>query len=176
MQPEVKGPAFPVRYLSQGEFAIGQKESTPLTTILGSCVAACIFDPVRRIGGMNHFLLPEHSKGSVSAASFGTHAMELLINELIKSGAERADMRAKVFGGARMIASGADVGLRNARFIQEFLAREAIICVNESLGGIAARKIIFWPDSGRVRQKFLKQTAVIPDVRPVVPNSKVELF
>ena len=118
MLPDKRGFDLAPRYLSQGEFAIGDAKAPPLTTILGSCVAACLFDPVRGIGGMNHFLLPENPKGSVSAASFGAHAMELLINELIKSGAERSNLRAKVFGGARMISSASDVGRRNTNLFR----------------------------------------------------------
>ncbi|WP_179300264.1 chemotaxis protein CheD [Pseudothioclava arenosa] len=176
MRPEKNGFEQAPRYLSQGEFAIGDARATPLTTILGSCVSACLFDPVRGVGGMNHFLLPEQPKGSVSAASFGAHAMELLINELIKAGAERRNLRAKVFGGARMISSASDVGRRNARFIQEFLAREAIDCVSHSLGGTTARKIIFWPESGRVRQKLLEQEPLVPIISPALEIPEIELF
>jgi len=147
-----------------------------ITTILGSCVASCLFDPIARLGGMNHFLLPDRRGASIRAASFGIHAMELLINDLIKQGGQRQRLQAKVFGGARMIAGLSDIGAMNASFVQEFLRNEGIACTAQSLGGTRARRVEFWPETGRARQKLLGE-AQAPELIPVAPpESGVELF
>ncbi|MDF2142336.1 chemotaxis protein CheD [Paenirhodobacter sp. CAU 1674] len=163
-------------HLSQGEYAIGQPDGRPLTTILGSCVASCLYDPLTGIGGMNHFLLPESTGQSAQAASFGVNAMELLINDLIKHGAQRGRFKAKVFGGARMIAGLSDIGAKNARFILDFLQREGIECTGQSLGGTQARRVEFWPDSGRARQRLLAEAKIVETVPLAVPAHDVELF
>lgn len=163
------------KHISQGEFEIGVNEAGSISTILGSCVATCLYDDVARVGGMNHFLLPE---GIGNTASFGVNAMELLINEIIKNGGVRSRLCAKVFGGARMIAGLSDVGARNAVFVTEFLAKEGIKCVGQSLGGTQARRVEFWPSDGRARQRLLGETQLVekapPPPKPV--SNDVELF
>lgn len=164
------------RHITQGEYGVGIGDNGSITTILGSCIAACLYDPEGRFGGMNHFLVPEAGGSFTHAASFGVNAMELLINDLIKQGAARHRLKAKVFGGARMIAGLSDVGARNGAFMMDFLRREAIECTGHSLGGEQARRVEFWPESGRARQKFLGE-GVVRDVVPVTPIvSEVELF
>ena len=165
-------------HVAQGEHAVCDRADTMITTILGSCVSVCLHDPDRRIGGMNHILLPESLEGDPTRAAVGINAMELLINALIRQGAERSRLRAKLFGGARMIAGLSDIGARNARFAQEFLQREAIACQSSSLGGTQGRRVQFWPESGRARQLLLPGDAV-PEERPIrqaAPGSDVELF
>jgi len=165
------------RHISQGEYATSDGSGRPISTILGSCVATCLHDPEARVGGMNHFLLPESNGSSAPAASFGINAMELLINDMIKRGADRARLTAKVFGGARMIAGLSDVGAKNAQFVLDFLRREGIPCTAQSLGGTQARRVQFWPDDGRARQKLVGEAVLVE--KPIeLPKtaSDVELF
>ena len=174
-------PLGDVRHVGQGEFAVGTRPDVVLTTILGSCVAACLWDPEAGIGGMNHIVLPDAPDHDVSRASAGVNAMELLINGIIRKGAERARLQAKLFGGARMISGLSDVGARNAEFTRGFLAREGIPCLSESLGGEAGRRVQFWPATGRARQLFLVDAQVppeevVPPRPPAPPPSDVELF
>lgn len=164
------------RHISQGEYAVGDGVGGSISTILGSCVATCLYDPQAMKGGMNHFLLPEGSGSGAPAASFGINAMELLINALIKSGAHRGRLHAKVFGGARMIAGLSDVGARNAEFVLDFLRREGITCTGQSLGGTQARRVQFWPEDGRARQKLLGESQLVETIPPPKPGNGVELF
>jgi chemotaxis protein CheD len=141
--------------LVQGEFHVTGESDIYLTTILGSCVAACITDPVARVGGMNHFLLPgDEGSGSVSM-SHGVHAMELLVNGLLQHGARRDRLQAKLFGGARMLEGLTDVGRCNADFAERFIKRERIALTGGSLRGERGRRVQFWPTVGRVRQMTL---------------------
>ena len=146
-------------HVVQGEQHVDTSANVVLTTILGSCVAACMRDPVAGVGGMNHFLLP-HGEGTQTSASLhaGVHAMELLVNGLLQRGARRDRLEAKLFGGARMIAGLTDIGRRNAEFAETFLQREGIAFAGGSLGGNHARRIQYWPGSGRARQ-FLVERA-----------------
>ena len=165
------------RHISQGEYATSDGSGRPISTILGSCVATCLHDAEAGVGGMNHFLLPEANGSSAPAASFGINAMELLINDLIKKGADRRRLTAKVFGGARMIAGLSDVGAKNAAFVLDFLKREGIPCTAQSLGGTQARRIQFWPDDGRARQKLVGEAVLVEKpVEPPKAASEVELF
>lgn len=164
------------QHISQGEYASGRTDERAITTILGSCVATCLYDPQAGVGGMNHFLLPESTGTTTQAASFGVNAMELLINDMIKHGAARSRLKAKVFGGARMIAGLSDIGQKNAAFVLDFLRREGIECTGQSLGGNQARRIEFWPHSGRARQKLLGEAKVFEAPPPVTPGNEVELF
>ncbi|WP_126975719.1 chemotaxis protein CheD [Frigidibacter oleivorans] len=165
------------RFLGQGEYVLGDATSAPIATVLGSCVAACLHDPVARRGGMNHFLLPEGggSGSAASPASFGVNAMELLINALLRAGAERGRLQAKVFGGASLRVDLTDIGARNAAFIAGYLRREGIACLGQSLGGTSARRVEFWPGEGRARQRLVQ---AVPDEIPVParPGNGVELF
>ena len=133
-----------------------------LVTVLGSCVAACIRDPASALGGMNHFLLPQTGSedGPASrSARYGSYAMELLINQLIRSGAQRRTMEAKVFGGGNVMpglrASG--VGQSNARFIVDYLRKEGIPVAAQDLLDECARKIYYFPATGRVLVKKLRR-------------------
>jgi chemotaxis protein CheD len=132
-----------------------------LATVLGSCVAACIRDPVAGVGGMNHFLLPQ-TVGDVSpvsrSARYGTYAMEVLINRLLSYGARKQTMEAKVFGGGSVIPDlrTAGVGESNARFIVDYLGKEGIPVAAKDLLDECARKIYFFPASGRVMVKKLR--------------------
>ena len=149
-------------HVVQGEQHVENDPNAMLTTILGSCIAACMWDPVRGIGGMNHFLLPGEDNqvpdpGSTgSSARYGVHAMELLVNALLRRGARRESLRAKLFGGARMIRGLTDIGEMNATFAERFLQAESIPIAGGSLRGNQGRRIQFWPVSGRARQVLLR--------------------
>lgn len=132
-----------------------------VVTVLGSCVSVCLRDRRTGIGGMNHFMLPgndEHSPVSMSAR-YGVYAMEVLINQLLKLGAERRQFEAKIFGGANVLSglTMANVGPRNAQFVTDYLVTERIPIVASSLLDIYPRKVYFFPASGRVLLKTLKQ-------------------
>lgn len=165
-----------LRVLVQGEHAISADGDAVLATVLGSCIAACLRDPVTGIGGMNHFLLPEGSESGPAAVKYGLHAMELLINGLTRAGASRQRLQGKLFGGARMLRGLPDIGAANARFATEFLRREGIADLGGSLGGDRGRKIRFWPATGRVQQQFLDPAEVFerPFVAP--PRNEPILF
>jgi len=126
-----------------------------LTTLLGSCVSACIRDPVARIGGMNHFMLPESGDVfSPASASmrYGAYAMEVLINELLKAGAARHRLEAKVFGGGAVLSAmrQTHIGKRNADFVLQYLDMEGIPVQAQDLSGTHARHINYFPRTGRV--------------------------
>lgn len=168
-------------HVIQGEYKVVSEPDVVLTTILGSCVAACLRDPVTGVGGMNHFLLPGSAEAMVSggdATRYGVHLMELLINGLLKNGARRDRLEAKIFGGARTMARFSNVGEQNARFARQFLSDEGIRIVGESTGGEHGRKLEFWPSTGRARQHALTgvetQRTVALEQRPVLAPKPVE--
>ena len=127
---------------------------------------------------MNHVLLPGVEAGDFRTEATGLQLMELLINGLLKRGALKSSLRAKIFGGARVVAGLSDAGVRNIKFVKEFLANEGITCVGESTGGDVARRIEFWPSTGRARQKFVDSKRVEKPVAPAAPDpgNDVELF
>lgn len=137
-----------------------------LVTVLGSCVAACLFDQVSGIGGMNHFMLPsvnktaeEFDKMQGVAAKYGVHAMELLINDLVKAGASKKRIKAKIFGGGKVVPSFVqnDVGRFNAEFVTQFLNTERIPILASDLCDTYARKIYFFPSDGNVLMKRIHE-------------------
>jgi chemotaxis protein CheD len=138
--------------LMQGDSYVTGEPDEILTTILGSCIAACIRDTVTGLGGMNHFLLPEGSGSDRDARRFGVNAMEILINGILSRGGMRSRLEAKLFGGANVLAGLSDVGSRNAEFARHFLLDEGIPVVGGSVGGNDPRRIQYWPASGRARQ------------------------
>lgn len=168
--------------IMQGDSYVTAAPDEILTTILGSCIAACIRDPVAQLGGMNHFLLPEGSGSERDAQRFGVNAMELLINGILRHGGARGRLEAKLFGGANVIAALSDVGSRNAAFARQFLAEEGIPVVGGSVGGVAPRRVQFWPVTGRARQLSMPvdvKTLVASELsqaKPAPSASDVELF
>jgi chemotaxis protein CheD len=133
-----------------------------IVTVLGSCVSACIRDRVTGLGGMNHFMLPDGGDtGPVSASMrYGTYAMEVLINDLLKAGARRESLEAKVFGGGAVLRgfTAMNVGERNAAFVTSFLKTERIPVMAEDLNDVYPRKVYFFPRTGKVLVKKLMQT------------------
>jgi chemotaxis protein methyltransferase CheR len=168
-------------------------EPIVIRTVLGSCVSACLYDPVARVGGMNHFMLPEGVSDDGLATRFGVHAMELLMNRLLELGADRRRLRAKVFGGAFVMQSlsahATRVPEHNVAFVKHFLETDGIPIVAQRLGGRAALQVLFEPDSGRVLARALTSREVghLPEdeerhriqiVREAtkVPSGEVTLF
>jgi chemotaxis protein CheD len=148
-----------------GEFHAGSGP-VGMTTLLGSCVSTCLWDPQQRIGGMNHFMLPGDNANAASpvpqSARFGVHAMELLINRMLKLGAERRRLVAKVFGGGRVLRGfvSLDVGAANCEFVLDFLATEGIPVLARDILDNYARKLHFSSETGKVLLKKLDPTAV----------------
>lgn len=147
-----------------GEFYVSDQEEM-LSTVLGSCVSACIHDVRRGIGGMNHFMLPEPvgerdnwSSTVGRAARYGSDAMEQLINAILKAGGQRADLRVKVFGGGRVLARMSDVGQRNIDFVRRYIAAENLELVASDLGDVFPRQVQFFPNSGRARVRLLRRS------------------
>jgi chemotaxis protein CheD len=139
-----------------GEYFV-HDEDVLITTTLGSCIAACLWDRERRIGGMNHFMLPE---GNGDTGRYGSFAMELLINEMMKRGASRLTMEAKVFGGGAVISgmNSINVGERNTKFVIDYLNTERIPIVSKDVMDIYPRKVCFLPASGKAMVKRLAST------------------
>jgi chemotaxis protein CheD len=149
-----------------GQYYVSDKNIL-IGTVLGSCVSACIRDRVTCVGGMNHFMLPDggDSNNPVSeSARYGAFAMELLINQLMKMGASRANLEAKVFGGGNVLQSMStlNVGERNAKFVRDYLHNEGIRVLSEDLMDTCARKVYYFPKTGKVLVKRL--TTVVPSI------------
>lgn len=140
-----------------GEYFVHDQNILIMTT-LGSCIAACLWDRDRRVGGMNHFMLPDAGDGG----RYGLYAMELLINELMKRGASRGSMEAKVFGGGAVLGNMTtlNVGERNTRFVMDYLKTERIPVISQDVLDVYPRKVCFEPDSGRAMVKRLASNAV----------------
>ncbi len=163
----------PLRYFDR-EFQVDTVKILPgqyhaarsgaVTTVLGSCVSTCLWDPVERIGGMNHFMLPGDNAHPDSpwaaSARFGVYAMEVLINQMIHLGADRRRLVAKVFGGARLLAGfeRLDVGAKNSEFVVEFLRVEGIRVLARDLQDVCPRKVHFFVESGKAQVKRLSLT------------------
>ena len=150
-----------LKIINIGEYyATNQEEG--IATVLGSCVSACIYEQGGGIGGMNHFLLPGDFRDEEiflsPVARYGMFAMELLMGELIKLRADRNKLRAKIFGGAELFqTNSSEIGKNNIKFIKTFLEMENIPIISSDLGGKSARKIIFFPRTGRVMVKKILQ-------------------
>jgi chemotaxis protein CheD len=150
--------------LLPGEYYVTPHDEA-ITTVLGSCVTACIRDAQARVGGMNHFMLPEESglrdhqtpnPMERQETRYGCYAMECLINDLLKLGAARERLEIKVFGGARILASITDIGMRNIEFMRDYLHLEGLAAIAQDLGGDRPRRLVYFPTTGRVRMKRLR--------------------
>jgi len=142
-----------------GEFYITSKSDETIVTVLGSCVSACIRDPRKGIGGMNHFMLAQGHAGGwgghAGSTRFGNFAMEKLINELLKAGCSRDSLEIKVFGGGNVIESNNAVGSDNAEFVLRYLEAEGLRCAAQDLGGQLPRRIHYSPATGKVTRRLL---------------------
>lgn len=142
-----------------GEFYV-TRENERIETVLGSCIAACVRDPIARVGGMNHFMLPA-DKGSGNIASsdanrYGNFAMENLINELLHKGASRERLEFKIFGGGRIMNQSTNVGWMNIGFTFDYIYTEGFKLVSQDIGDIFPRKVMYYPSTGRVRMRKLE--------------------
>ena len=146
-----------------GEYYVTNQDEI-ITTVLGSCVSACVRDKVFGIGGMNHFMLPVSEVGqwggaadvTSTATRYGNYAMEHMINDILKHGGHRRNLEIKIFGGGQIINAMTDIGKRNIEFVIDYLATEGLAVSGKDVGGPHPRKIIYFPTSGRVRVKKLK--------------------
>lgn len=144
-----------------GEYYVSRSDEI-ISTVLGSCVSACIRDPRTGIGGMNHFMLPEgaasdpHSNDVTNtSARYGSYAMEHMINDILANGGRRERLEIKLFGGGKVLQTATNVGDKNIRFVREYLHMEALPVSGEDLGGLHPRKLLYFPLSGRVLLKKL---------------------
>lgn len=165
----------------QGEHRVVAEPGVIISTLLGSCVAVCLQDPVARVGGMNHFLLGEPGTESRveqgEEQRYGVHAMELLINGMMQRGAMRTRLRAHLYGGANIIAGLGAIGSSNAAFARQFMETEGIAIGRCELGGTRARKVEFMPYEGRVRSSLVADAPPVVPVKPIkLPDGDVELF
>ncbi len=144
-----------VQPVAPGAHAISGAQNEMLSTVLGSCIAVCLRDEKRRLGGLNHFMLPAMADGGPQTARdamlYGDTAMEVLINALMRAGCDRRNLEAKVFGGARISAAfdQSPIGDRNARFALDFLSQEQITVRSRDTGGTSPRRVLFEPWTGR---------------------------
>ena len=150
-----------------GEYYVTRSDEYILTT-LGSCVSACIWDPAGGVGGMNHFMLPEHGldrerhaeiSKATEAARYGTYAMEHLINEILKHGGARERLQIKIVGGGRVLRAATDIGARNIEFVRDYIKNEGLRLCGEHVGGLWPRKVCFHALSGGAKVKELMNTA-----------------
>lgn len=173
-------------HVGQGEHHVSADRDVVITTVLGSCIAACIRDPQGGLGGMNHFLLPEGDAGGDTEAArrYGVNAMERLINSLLCAGARRDRLEAKLFGGASLFDRLRNIGAENAAFAHRFLQAEGIAVIGGDTGGHNARRVRFWPATGEAQQRLLadadpgvfvrERTRAVPP--PAAGQGDLELF
>ena len=180
--------------LLPGEYYV-TKEDELITTVLGSCISACVRDSILGIGGMNHFMLPEITKARLrsgddavvgNATRYGNYAMEHLINTILSNGGKRKNLEVKLFGGGKIIPTMSDVGERNIQFILEYVDTEALNLLAQDLGDIYPRKVNFYPKTGKVKMKKIQdihnETLAIRErrygnsINDMPVESEVELF
>jgi len=147
--------------IGPGELFVAEADEV-IITVLGSCVSACIKDPVSGVAGMNHYMLPGDwgRDDGGSSARYGVYAMEALINEMIRRGARRPDMQVKLVGGGRMWADGSDIGASNVAFARSFLTEEKLKLVGTDVGGTRPRRVHFRTVEGLVRVKALAEVSM----------------
>jgi chemotaxis protein CheD len=166
----------------QGEYYVANEPDVLIGTLLGSCIAICLHDSLARVGGMNHFLLGEPSGPErvrkTDMSRYGVHAMELLVNEMMKKGAARSRLKAHVYGGANIVAGLGQIGSSNAAFAKKFIATEGIALGHSDLGGNKARRVEFLPYLGKVRSWAVADPVPVPVAKPNLPDvsGDLELF
>jgi chemotaxis protein CheD len=160
-------------------------EDVAITTVLGSCVSACVRDVKRRVGGINHFMLPNVLRGDAGdSARYGVYALECLVNQVIGGVGRRADLEVKVFGGGRVIDSSGDIGRANIDLVRRFFAAENVAILSEDLGQQFARRVRYWPTTGRAQVQRIPMSSAIDVVKEekraadtvVATPGSVELF
>ena len=153
---------YEIAAILPGEFFVSA-EPMIVYTVLGSCISACIRDPVAGVGGMNHFMLPapsEHQSGDAwggESTRYGSFAMESLINEILKRGGLRQRLEVKLFGGGKIYEGNIDVGANNASWVLQYLKTEGLVAQTSDLGDVYPRKVYYFIDSGRVMMKKIQR-------------------
>jgi chemotaxis protein CheD len=175
-----------------GEYYV-TKHDEIITTVLGSCVSACVWDKVFGVGGMNHFMLPLSHNGEwggsellSTATRYGNYAMEHMINDILKHGGHRRNLAIKIFGGGQIISEMSNIGEKNIMFVESYIKNEALRLVSKDIGGIHPRKVVFYPATGRAMVKKLKhlhndtvirrERAYQHDIEEQPVEGSVELF
>lgn len=173
-EPRHKRPSINVL---QGAYAVSDNPMDEMSTVLGSCIAACLYDPLVKLGGMNHFLLPEPSANSSLSVVHGAQAMELLLNDMLKRGAKKTRLIAKLFGGSKVLRTQSEIGAANATFALKFLAEEGIPCMAKRVGGTNALRVRFHPATGEAFVRPVsKAPAEVRFTRPKQAKPDVTLF
>ncbi len=158
---------LPAAKILPGEFYVS-KHGEMIVTVLGSCISACIRDKQLGVGGMNHFMLPQQGEHSTeswggsemsSASRYGNWAMEYLINEILKLGGKRRNLEIKIFGGGNVLSNMTDIGERNIAFVRNYIYDENFDIAAEDVGDIYPRKVLYFPDTGAVKVRKLRETA-----------------
>ena len=156
-------------WIFQGDFYVSSRPDLYLTTVLGSCIAVCMRDPVAMCGGMNHFLLPDveipDDHFPSLALCYGSYSIERLINAILSRGGKRQRLETKVFGGADLMKGMSGVGARNVEFVEHYIARERLSIAAADLRGIKPRKLRYFPTTGRVLVSELQGLQAIDTVR-----------
>jgi chemotaxis protein CheD len=175
-----------------GEFYVTRHDEI-IVTVLGSCISACVRDPITGIGGMNHFMLPVSAQLEADvnnslglSTRYGNYAMEHLINEILKYGGLRKNLEVKIFGGGKILAQMTDVGEKNMQFVRAFIHTEGLNLLSEDLGDIYPRKVHYYPKSGKVRVRKLRslhndtigarERAYMRQIEAEQSQSDIELF
>jgi chemotaxis protein CheD len=177
-----------------GEYYVTHQDEL-ITTVLGSCVSACIRDRESGIGGMNHFMLPQTNSGKINkgneaivgiATRYGNYAMEHLINTILSNGGKRKNLEVKVFGGGKIIPALTDVGMKNIDFVLNYLDQEGLKLLSQDLGDIYPRKVNYFPKTGKVAMKKIqdlhndtiiqRERQYITTLKTVPVAGDVELF
>jgi len=156
----------PAAKIMPGEFYVS-RSGEMIVTVLGSCISACIRDVHLGIGGMNHFMLPQQHEHSTtnwgdatsSASRYGNWAMEFLINEILKLGGTRRNLEIKIFGGGNVLSNMTDIGERNIEFVKQYIYQENFEIAAHDVGDIYPRKVLYFPDTGAVKIRKLRETA-----------------
>jgi len=154
-----------IHKINEGGFCVLSRSSHIIMTTLGSCISVCMHDPQTRVGGMNHFLLPEFRAGGSGnnlSMRYGINAMETLFNEVIKRGGKKSRLVVKAFGAGKVINISSDIGARNQLFLKQYIADEGLKLAREDLGGNFPRSVIFYPSSGKAFVRILRRAS---DVR-----------
>ncbi len=176
-------------WLGQGEFRISDNPTELLTTVLGSCIAVCICDPVAAVGGMNHFLLPKAPRPLDGLPSlelrYGSYSIERLINAILSHGGRRDLLKIKVFGGSNIMGT-SNIGHSNADFVEEYMRKEGLVIAAKDLRGHAPRKVHYFPTSGLVLVSQPRDlsaanigvTEAKAGLRPLLPDTAgtIEIF
>lgn len=187
---DAKHEAFVAR-IAVGESYVTRHDEV-ISTVLGSCICACLRDPVSGLGGMNHFMLPGgtssvHNQASIVEQRFGVASMESLINAILSNGGDKRRLEVKIFGGAELLGSGGGrIGAQNTSFVRHFLANEGLRLAADDCGGPNPRRIHYFPRSGRVLVKYLpiteasadlaKEASFAKNIDRAQPEGEIELF